>query len=357
MSRPDLAVPRHMVLQSCPAPHQRQRTPRSACSLSPSLLRSTRQMLNYDAFVRLIELHCRDSSGSAEAFSSSTGFGGSGGSSSSRPSSWSAAKMSAVGGGNGGSAREEGGMGGGALSKEKAMKVWLLEQPLFSSRDLNRCENGVSYVPTQCVKKKVAELCTSSFTQHASKFVRPLTIARGERSMGAGTGRGRNPVFSEGGRPYCRPSRSQGTYRKTAVVCTPVPCDALVLMLSSLLQFFFFPDAVVSLVCTYRRRRCHPAPAISRLLISSFHRSCRCRSSCGCNIFFYQSIPAGARGKGSEGRAGVEGGAGVYITRAGFTSFFDSGGSVDFTCGHRCFRSALSFTLSGLFSLLRESLS
>ncbi|CAN0411294.1 unnamed protein product, partial [Hapterophycus canaliculatus] len=87
------------------------------------------KMLNYDAFVRLIELHCRKSSGT-EALSSSSGFGGGGGgsASSSRPaqsSPWSTANMAAMGSGNGGAVREEGGVGGGALSKEKAMKVWL----------------------------------------------------------------------------------------------------------------------------------------------------------------------------------------------------------------------------------------
>ncbi|CAN0196588.1 unnamed protein product, partial [Ectocarpus fasciculatus] len=84
------------------------------------------KMLNYDAFVRLMELHCRrpEAAGAPP-----------------RPP-WSAAKMAGVGGGagdhQGGKAGGAvGGEGMGALSKEKAMKVWLLEQPLFSARDLN----------------------------------------------------------------------------------------------------------------------------------------------------------------------------------------------------------------------------
>lgn len=86
-------------------------------------------MLNYDAFVRLMELHCRrpEVAGAPP-----------------RPP-WSAAKMTGVGGGGGGAGDDQGAKAGGAvggegveaLSKEKAMKVWLLEQPLFSARDLN----------------------------------------------------------------------------------------------------------------------------------------------------------------------------------------------------------------------------
>ncbi|CAN0449548.1 unnamed protein product, partial [Ectocarpus sp. 12 AP-2014] len=80
------------------------------------------KMLNYDAVVRLMELHCRrpEVAGAPPRLP------------------WSAGKMTAVGDNQGAKAGGAvGGEGEGALSKEKAMKVWLLEQPLFSARDLN----------------------------------------------------------------------------------------------------------------------------------------------------------------------------------------------------------------------------
>lgn len=110
-------------------------------------------MLNYDAFVRLIELHCRRTE-------TSSGMHEIGGRAPSRRPPWSTKMTGRVGGGVGdgeaggavgGGGRGGGGGGGeesassaplwgagGALTKEKAMKVWLLERPLFSSRDLNR---------------------------------------------------------------------------------------------------------------------------------------------------------------------------------------------------------------------------
>lgn len=88
-------------------------------------------MLNYDAFVRLIELHCRRT----EALSGH----GVGRGASPRPP-WSNEMAGAFGDGKaGGAVGGGGGEGvGGSLSKEKAMRVWLLEQPLFAARDLNR---------------------------------------------------------------------------------------------------------------------------------------------------------------------------------------------------------------------------
>ena len=93
-------------------------------------------MLNYDAFVRLIELHSRRSEAASSAHGSSRLMRGV---SSSSAGPWSS-KMTGVadGGEAGGAVGGGGGFGGGGLSKEKAMKVWLLEQPLFSSRGLNR---------------------------------------------------------------------------------------------------------------------------------------------------------------------------------------------------------------------------
>lgn len=64
-------------------------------------------MLNYDACVRLVELHCRRAEETA-----SVGEGG-----------------GVIGGES---------AAGLFLAREKSMKMWLLEQPLFASRDLNR---------------------------------------------------------------------------------------------------------------------------------------------------------------------------------------------------------------------------
>eukprot|EP00904_Undaria_pinnatifida_P011262 jgi/Undpi1/7266/HiC_scaffold_22.g09739.m1 len=78
------------------------------------------KMLNYDAFVRLIELHCKRedeaSAGPANASLSWSQLAGGG--------------REGVGAGGGG--------GGSPLSREKSMKIWLLEQPLFASDDLSR---------------------------------------------------------------------------------------------------------------------------------------------------------------------------------------------------------------------------
>lgn len=92
-------------------------------------------MLNYDAFVRLIELHSRRSSETSSAHGRIAR-----GLSSSSSGPWSAKMAGVADGGEAGGAvgGSGGGCGGAGLSKEKAMKVWLLEQPLFSSRGLNR---------------------------------------------------------------------------------------------------------------------------------------------------------------------------------------------------------------------------
>lgn len=71
-------------------------------------------MLNYDACVRLVELHCRRAE---EMGSVGDGEG--------------------VGGGGGESAA------GLFLAREKSIKMWLLEQPFFASRDLNRWVGGL----------------------------------------------------------------------------------------------------------------------------------------------------------------------------------------------------------------------
>lgn len=85
-------------------------------------------MLNYDACVRLIELHCRRAE--AEAWMTP------------RPSSPSWPRVVAVGGLAGvagdGEGAESAVAANSLVPREKSMKMWLLEQPLFACRDLNR---------------------------------------------------------------------------------------------------------------------------------------------------------------------------------------------------------------------------
>lgn len=96
-------------------------------------------MLNYDACVRLVELHCRRRE--AEGLSvPRSGLG---------MASPASAVWSINGGGEGANGVGEGlgatpGSGSPAavegtsfLHREKSMKMWLLEHPLFASRDLN----------------------------------------------------------------------------------------------------------------------------------------------------------------------------------------------------------------------------
>ncbi|CAM9905331.1 unnamed protein product, partial [Ectocarpus fasciculatus] len=124
------------------------------------------KMLNYDAFVRLMELHCRrpEAAGAPP-----------------RPP-WSAAKMAGVGGGGGGGGAGDhqgakaggavGGEGMGALSKEKAMKVWLLEQPLFSARDLNGTLAGAELLYASLFCNGDVDVARTALTFKASSSLR-----------------------------------------------------------------------------------------------------------------------------------------------------------------------------------------
>ncbi|CAB1112597.1 unnamed protein product [Ectocarpus sp. CCAP 1310/34] len=115
------------------------------------------KMLNYDAFVRLMELHCRrpEVAGAPP-----------------RPP-WSAGKMTVVGDHQGAKAGGAvGGEGEGALSKEKAMKVWLLEQPLFSARDLNSTLAGAELLYASLFCNGDVDVARTALTFKASSSLR-----------------------------------------------------------------------------------------------------------------------------------------------------------------------------------------
>lgn len=80
-------------------------------------------MLNYDACVRLLELHCRRLE--SEAVSGGGKVGGTVVMSDESSSSGAAVAAGMV-------------VSSLSLPREKAMKMWLLEHPFFSSRELNR---------------------------------------------------------------------------------------------------------------------------------------------------------------------------------------------------------------------------
>ncbi|CAN0359550.1 unnamed protein product, partial [Ectocarpus sp. 8 AP-2014] len=115
------------------------------------------KMLNYDAFVRLMELHCRrpEVAGAPP-----------------RPP-WAAGKMTGVGDHQGAKAGGAvGGEGVGALSKEKAMKVWLLEQPLFSARDLNGTLAGAELLYASLFCNGDVDVARTALTFKASSSLR-----------------------------------------------------------------------------------------------------------------------------------------------------------------------------------------
>ncbi|CAN0336870.1 unnamed protein product, partial [Ectocarpus sp. 12 AP-2014] len=115
------------------------------------------KMLNYDAFVRLMELHCRrpEVAGAPPRLP------------------WSAGKMTAVGDNQGAKAGGAvGGEGEGALSKEKAMKVWLLEQPLFSARDLNGTLAGAELLYASLFCNGDVDVARTALTFKASSSLR-----------------------------------------------------------------------------------------------------------------------------------------------------------------------------------------
>ncbi|CAN0025236.1 unnamed protein product [Laminaria digitata] len=119
-------------------------------------------MLNYDAFVRLIELHCRREE-EASAGSATTS------------PSW----TQLSGGGRVGDAPGAGGVGGGGggggaspLSREKSMKMWLLEQPLFASDDLSRTLSGAELLYASLFCNGDVDVARTALTFKASSSLR-----------------------------------------------------------------------------------------------------------------------------------------------------------------------------------------
>lgn len=80
-------------------------------------------MLNYDACIRLLELHCRRLE--SEGVSGGGQVGGTG-------------VMSDEGSSSGAAVVAGMAVSSPSLPREKAMKMWLLEHHVFSSRELNR---------------------------------------------------------------------------------------------------------------------------------------------------------------------------------------------------------------------------
>lgn len=90
-----------------------------------------RQMLNYDACVRLVELHCRR----AEAAEAPTGRR------KLSPPHWDTNATTKVAAGEGTesvSGGDSGALKTSLVGREKSMKLWLLNQPIFAARDINR---------------------------------------------------------------------------------------------------------------------------------------------------------------------------------------------------------------------------
>ncbi|CAM9750231.1 unnamed protein product [Discosporangium mesarthrocarpum] len=114
------------------------------------------KMLNYDACIRLVKLHCCGMRNGVVGGVpvGVVGVGGSGG---------------VVNGGGGGGVEDN---AAGALGVEKAMLMWLLEQPLFSSRDLDRTLGGVELLYASLFCHGNVDVARAALTFKASSSLR-----------------------------------------------------------------------------------------------------------------------------------------------------------------------------------------